>query len=785
MGAARSRWRWLAAGVVALAALLYVLDRYDVPSWCITKYHALAHKVRLSLHPIVVTDAMVLGAVAGGAGMPAGVAGDLRLGDTGAAWAAYRAARAAGPGLGDVPHTAGAAFPDPAAEAVRRADAFAADRFEVYGKGPFVLGRDFTWTRFPPVPDDVGTVWVLNRMRHFVPLTQAYLLTGRPRYLAAIQRHLDSWQRENPIGNSVNWADPMEASLRLATLDWVDRALAPYPGAAELFPLLMRTMYGHARFIAANLDNPRPVNNHAIFAAIGLYLFAADHPEFAESARWKAMAEGRLLDELERQYTAGGVHREMCTGYHRSLADVYLNYLAAKARAGEAVSPHARERIGEQMAALKAMTAPDGRIFHLGDSGEMALIDTGVPPDDATASLHLGALLLGAPGYEAAADPGTVARWNAAWVLGEGALARASAALDAAPAPKASGPLRVFPEAGWVRIDADGVALLADLGPIGGTPELAGHDHADTSSFVLWVGGRPLLVDPGTYTYRSGVKTDGVVWRDFLRSTAAHNAVTVDGRSQADPAPGDFGYLQRPAAGILFAGAEGGLVAVAGEYEAYRAQVGAAYRVFVVSGGDLLVVDWFPDAKGKHRYDGRLTFATPDWALGPGSAVAPAGWVRWASEPESAPRLLVGSLDPPGGWVSPAYGFLDKTAQLQLVSEAEGPVARAMGFGPGPVGATPGTAPGAAPVVTALEGGGFAVSASLGGRAVAVLLNAAAPGSGRETAFGDWRTDARIAVFEPVPGGPALVYGGARLAGPDAPRPARVFPVVAIGGGPK
>jgi Heparinase II/III-like protein/Heparinase II/III N-terminus len=766
------------AGVVAAGALLYVLDRYDIPSWCITKYHVLAHKVRLTLHPVVVTDEMVLTSVAGGRDMPVAVGADLRLGDTGGAWRAYRAARAARPGLGEVPRTAGTAFPDLAADAVRRADAFAADAFEVYGRGPFVLGRDFTWTRFPPVPGDVGTVWVLNRLRHFVPLTQAYLLTGKEEYRAAIARHLKEWQRENPIANSVNWADPMEASLRLSTLVWVARALAPDPDTADLFPLLMRTMYGHARFIAANLDNPRPVNNHAIFAAIGLYLFAADYPEFAESARWKGMAEGRLLEELDRQYTAGGVHRELCTGYHRSLADVYLNYLAAKARAGEPLSPHARERIGDQLAVLKAVTAPDGRIFHLGDSGEMALIDTGVPADDAVASLHLGALLLGAPGYEAAADPGAVARWNAAWVLGEDGLDRAMADLATRPpAAGDSGPLRVFPEAGWVRIDAGGLALLADLGSIGGTPELAGHDHADTSSFVLWAGGGRLVVDPGTYTYRSALRTDGVVWRDFLRSTAAHNAVTVDGRSQADPAPGDFGYLQRPAAGILFAGAEGDLVAVAGEYEAYRAEVGAAYRVFAVSGGGLLVVDWYPEAKGPHRYDGRLSFATPKVTLGDGAAAAPTGWVRWAAGP--APRLLVGSLDPPGGWVSAGYGFLEKTAQLQLLAQAEGPVARAMALGPGPAG----SAPAAPEVVDA--GGGFAVTATLGGRAVLVLLNPAAPGQGGELAFGEWRTDARIAVVDTASGGAAVLYGGGRVTGPDGARKARSFPVASVGGGPK
>ena len=58
-----------------------------------------------------------------------------------------------------------------------------------------------------------------------------------------------------------------------------------------------------------------------------------------------------------------------------------------------------------------------------------------------------------------------------------------------------------------------------------------GHGHADALSLTLFSGGRELLIDPGTCIYNAAP-----AWRRFFRSTAAHNAVVVDGNGQCEPA---------------------------------------------------------------------------------------------------------------------------------------------------------------------------------------------------------------------------------------------------------
>ena len=62
--------------------------------------------------------------------------------------------------------------------------------------------------------------------------------------------------------------------------------------------------------------------------------------------------------------------------------------------------------------------------------------------------------------------------------------------------------------------------LFTCVGSVGPAHQ-PGHAHADTLSFVLHVDNQPILVDNSTSTYQDGPR------RDWERSTAAHNTVTV------------------------------------------------------------------------------------------------------------------------------------------------------------------------------------------------------------------------------------------------------------------
>jgi len=84
-----------------------------------------------------------------------------------------------------------------------------------------------------------------------------------------------------------------------------------------------------------------------------------------------------------------------------------------------------------------------------------------------------------------------------------------------------------FDETGYYIHGAGNVYLIIDGGPIG--PDyLPAHAHADIFSYELSIDGVLFIVDTGVYEYEAGDM------RDYVRSTKAHNTVSVDGVDQAE-----------------------------------------------------------------------------------------------------------------------------------------------------------------------------------------------------------------------------------------------------------
>ena len=110
-----------------------------------------------------------------------------------------------------------------------------------------------------------------------------------------------------------------------------------------------------------------------------------------------------------------------------------------------------------------------------------------------------------------------------------GALDGKTATLLGAEAVRAPRPLRIrgrrgfrprlqFSESGYYLLGTafgtpDEVRLLVDSGPLGYL-SIAAHGHADALSFVLSIGDREILVDPGTYAYHTEPS-----WRRYFRGT--------------------------------------------------------------------------------------------------------------------------------------------------------------------------------------------------------------------------------------------------------------------------
>jgi len=536
------------------------------------------------------------------------------------------------------------------------------------------------WSLIDPLEvEQVGdskVIWELNRHQWLVRLGQAYRLTGDERFATAFASHLTAWWASNPCGRGINWASSLEAALRLIAWSW---ALHLFHGSPTLTPAFaaealagIRTHTTHVERYLSYYFSP---NTHLTGEALGLLYAGVLFPALPGAARWRKMGTRILERESARQILPDGVYFEQSTYYQRYTAEIYLHFLLLAELAGVEVSHHVRARVGRLLDAMLLVRRPDGSMPQIGDSDGGRLLPLGARgPADTRDVFSTAAVLFRRADYAWAA--GTLAP-ETLWLLGPGAAKRFD---DLRPAPPPTAASRALAEGGYVVMrstwarDADQVIL--DVGPLGG-PASGAHGHADLLSVQCVFGGRPYVIDPGTFTY-----TPDRRWRSYFRGTSAHSTVDVDGAGQAVPL-GPFSWASRPRAHLLrwepgdtldFADAEHRAFERLGQPVIHRRRV-----ILVKTGGYCVLVDDL-EGVGEHHIDVRFQLAPmparldPDLWLRAGPLPGPGLHIgAWATVPLKA-TLADGEVEPPQGWISADYGVRTPAPMLAYSAVATVPV---------------------------------------------------------------------------------------------------------------
>jgi len=184
----------------------------------------------------------------------------------------------------------------------------------------------------------------------------------------------------------------------------------------------------------------------------------------------------------------------------------------------------------------------------------------------------------------------------------------------------------LFPRTGTAILRSTNLTVVADAGGFG--PFRAGHSHSDTLSVIAHASGEEILVDAGTYTYMGDSR-----WRDWFRSSAAHNTVRIDGKDQA-VAFGPFGWATKPQVNVkewLTAPAYDFLDASC-RYSIDGAEVGHRRRVLLIKPDVVFILDEIEGAEGEHLVEqfwhpgGEVTALSPQcFRIGSRARLALAG----------------------------------------------------------------------------------------------------------------------------------------------------------------
>jgi hypothetical protein len=374
------------------------------------------------------------------------------------------------------------------------------------------------------VTGNVKQVWELSRHHHLTQLAAAYWLTGDEQYAEAVDRQLRSWWLANPFLSGVNWASGIELGVRLVSWVWIRRLLDEWPKVQDLFEHnadCRRQVRWHQEYLAAFHSEGSSGNNHAVAEDAGLLVAACGLPWFDDSDSWRELAASRLRRHLVANTGVEGLNREQATDYHRFVTELALVALTEARASGHDLGDDLWSLLASSLDAAAAVLDVRGRAPRQGDGDEGRALVLDGDGDPWALLLSAGAATVGARDWWPATEPSLVGMLL-------GALADRPVQDGARPDERP----RSFPSAGLVLLRTP-----SDKGPEiwcrcdGGTHgflSIAAHAHADALSLEVRHDGVDILADPGTYCYHGEPE-----WRQYFRSTSAHNTICIDGRDQS------------------------------------------------------------------------------------------------------------------------------------------------------------------------------------------------------------------------------------------------------------
>lgn len=405
---------------------------------------------------------------------------------------------------------------------VLKADEVRACRFDLLGSGLVDAGNPIDWHRdlktgfrWPerehhlniawdavPAGTDIKMPWELSRCQHFVTLALADRVSGEAKYYETFKLQLSHWIDANPCGFGVNWVCAMDVAIRAVnglTAGALFRHRLAEEQDMDFLSKWLEAMWLHGCHIMRNLEWQGPqtpsLANHFLADLCGLLAVGALFRETAEGKQWIQFAHRWFEREIERQVFADGSLYETSTSYHRLSHEMFL---WADTMAGFLGMPFGKvyqDRLEAMASFVSAYMSPSGHAAQFGDNDGGRFLTVGVEaPHD-----HR---------YLTAESHGFGGRANQLLLSGGRALP---------PTPQRRG----FPDGGYWFGQVDDAWIGVRAGEVSHN---GAHAHADQLSFVLAVGGRDVIVDPGTGVYSADVEK-----RNAYRSSTAHNSPRLNG----------------------------------------------------------------------------------------------------------------------------------------------------------------------------------------------------------------------------------------------------------------
>jgi len=354
------------------------------------------------------------------------------------------------------------------------------------------------------VTGDCKFVWEPNRHHQFVTLARAYQASQDVGYGQAVAQQLDSWLKQCPFGMGMNWRSGLELGVRLINWTWAydmirDSGLI----SGQLLHRFLQSVYLHMWEISRKYSAGSSVGNHLIGEAAGVFIAGSYFSNLKNASRLRDQSREILCDQIIRQSYPDGGPVEQAMGYHLFVLELLSLAGIVARKTDQQLADDYWNRLEKMFEFLQAFCQGGAKLPMLGDCDDGYVLDHGCGDQRVRWLMATGAELFGRNDFEKSPD-----------CRHEQLTSRA------------------FPDTGYYLLQhgsgAQRISVVFDCGPLGLEP-LAGHGHADALSLTLRAFGLDVLIDPGTYDYFTYPQ-----WRQYFRSTRAHNTITIDGQDQSE-----------------------------------------------------------------------------------------------------------------------------------------------------------------------------------------------------------------------------------------------------------
>jgi hypothetical protein len=372
---------------------------------------------------------------------------------------------------------------------------------------PVTFNGKIDWTHIPF--EDPEWTYMFNRHRFFIPMGQAYLLTGDERYAKAFCELLLDWinsNSEQSNASSLTWRT-IDAGIRGS--NWI-KAYDYFKNSPhftiEIFEKMLLSLFEHGQLLANDFSNWKAISNWGVIENKALFEISIFLNECKQADIWQTLSLKRLKKTARLQIMKDGIHWEQSPMYHNEVLLCYLRTIHLSQNNGIDIDPLIIEASRKMANADLFMAKPNHHQPMKGDSDNFDLRDI----------LTRAAILFRDPSLKFGGY--STIDFENLWEFGLEGIniyrnLQAEKPKELSVGFEDSG--NYFMRSGW----GEDLYLYFHCGQLGG-----GHGHADLFHIDVHAYGKEFLTDLGRYNY-----SDNEPLRRELKSAKAHNTSLVDG----------------------------------------------------------------------------------------------------------------------------------------------------------------------------------------------------------------------------------------------------------------